>query len=322
MRRLLIALAAGVAVGGCAGAAQEGAPAAWHLVPGTFAPGTQPDGNSVFIDAPEGLILVDTGRHAAHQEKLLAHARSRGRPVAAIVNTHWHLDHSTGNGAILAAYPRAQVHASTAIDGALKGFLARSRDDARRRLDAGEVPSAEAPSVIRFLALMDDPASLRPTRPVARSGETKLASRRLQLNLAPFAATEGDVWLYDPELRLLVAGDLVVAEVPFMDTACAGGWRQALDALESTPFETLVPGHGAPMDRAAFARWRTAFVNLLDCAASDSTRAGCIAGWRRDAAEFIAPARERLVEDLAGYYLDTRLRAPAEERERYCRPQG
>ena len=29
------------------------------------APGSQPDGNSVIIDAPEGFVVVDTGRHAS-----------------------------------------------------------------------------------------------------------------------------------------------------------------------------------------------------------------------------------------------------------------
>ena len=45
---------------------------AWHLVPGTFEPDRGPDGNSVFLDAPRGLILVDTGRHPAHRDRLLS----------------------------------------------------------------------------------------------------------------------------------------------------------------------------------------------------------------------------------------------------------
>ena len=98
MRRLL-ALPALVLAGAAPAADSE---RGWHLVPGTFAPGRGPDGNSVFLDAPDGLILVETGRHPAHREKLLAYARQRGRPIAAVVNTHWHLDHSGGNAEIRA----------------------------------------------------------------------------------------------------------------------------------------------------------------------------------------------------------------------------
>jgi glyoxylase-like metal-dependent hydrolase (beta-lactamase superfamily II) len=74
----------------------------------------QPDGNSIFIAAPEGWVLVDTGRHRAHQDKLIAFARASKRPVAAIVNTHWHLDHSGGNAEIGEVWPDAQLYASRA----------------------------------------------------------------------------------------------------------------------------------------------------------------------------------------------------------------
>ena len=291
----------------------------WHLVPGSFEPNRGPDGNSIFLDAPDGLILVDTGRHPAHRDRLLAYARARGRPIAAIVNTHWHLDHSTGNAEIRAAYPGAELYATQAIEGALAGFLRDSRERTAARLAAGQVPPEREAEVRRFLAVMDQPDSLRPTRPVTRSQAVTIAGRRLELEVAPFAATEADLWIRDPAAGLVIAGDLVVAEVPFMDTACAEGWRRALDRLAATPFTTLIPGHGAPMDRSQFLAWRGAFDNLLDCAASAASRAECIAGWRRDAAQFIAAGREALIDEATGYYIDTRLRAGPEERTRYCR---
>ena len=48
-------------------------------------------------------------------------------PIVAIVNSHWHLDHVSGNAALRAAYPRAQVYASDAIRDAMHGFLADYR---------------------------------------------------------------------------------------------------------------------------------------------------------------------------------------------------
>ncbi len=294
----------------------------WHLIPGTLEPNRGPDGNSVFLDAPEGLILVDTGRHPAHRDRLLAFARQRGRPIAAIVNTHWHLDHSTGNAELRAAYPRAPVHASNAIEGALTGFLARSRASIARQLEAGRIPEANRAEVRRAFAVMDNPDSLRPTRPVTRSADMAIAGRRLQVNLAPHAATEGDVWLYDRAARLLIAGDLVVAPVPFMDTACPEGWQRALERIAATDFLTLIPGHGEPMDRAAFLAWKAAFDAFVACGRSDRARADCVAGWRQGAARFIPPGREATIDELAGYYLDSRLRAAPEERTRYCRSES
>ena len=319
MRNLVLMFAVLLSLGARAPAAAT-APG-WHLIPGQVDPQGRkgPDGNSIFLDAPQGLILVDTGRHPEHAAALLAYARERDRPIAAIVNTHWHLDHSTGNTEIRAAFPNAPLYASNAIEGALTGFLPNSRRGAEQALAAGQVPERMRAELTRAFDVMDHPDRLRPTRPVTRSGMQVVAGRRLQVNLASYAATEGDVWIYDPALRLVIAGDLVVGPVPFMDTACPEGWRAALGQIASTSFTTLIPGHGAPMDRAAFNAWRAAYNAFMDCGQSARPRTECVAGWRRDAARFIPAGSEQIVERLAGYYIDSRLRSSAEERARYCR---
>lgn len=105
-----------------------------HLIRGAVVPGRGPDGNTILIDAPDGLIVVDTGRHISHSDAILAFARERNRPIAAIVNTHWHLDHSSGNVRLKAAYPGARVYTTTAIDRALApgGFLARNLETTKQ----------------------------------------------------------------------------------------------------------------------------------------------------------------------------------------------
>ena len=39
-----------------------------HLQPGSFEAGRGPDGNTIIFDAPEGLVVVDTGRHVWHSD--------------------------------------------------------------------------------------------------------------------------------------------------------------------------------------------------------------------------------------------------------------
>ena len=68
-------------------------PSGVHLIPGSFTPGTQPDGNSIVFDGRDGLVVFDTGRHPEHTRKILDIARDSRKPVAAIINSHWHLDH-------------------------------------------------------------------------------------------------------------------------------------------------------------------------------------------------------------------------------------
>ena len=110
------------------------------LVPGGFPPDRQPDGNSVIFAAPEGLIVVDTGRHSSQREAILALARAQKKEIVAIVNTHWHLDHVSGNPDLRAAYPGLRVYASDAIDGALKNFFPSSVKDSAAYLDDPKIP--------------------------------------------------------------------------------------------------------------------------------------------------------------------------------------
>lgn len=294
----------------------------YELIPGSVPLDKGPDGNSIFLDAPDGLILVDTGRHPEHAAKLLAHARERGKPIAAIVNTHWHLDHTSGNLDIRQAYPKAHVYSTTAIEGALTGFLARGKAQAAKRLADPKTPADQRAQILRGQSRLDSPDSLRPTVPVTKSGELKIAGRKLEVRVVEHAATEADLWLYDPRTRLAIVGDLVVDIVPFMDTACPDGWKKALEEIEATPFTTLIPGHGASMNRAQFVQWRRAFDNFVDCGRSPKLKEECVAGWKRDAAPFIDAQHSAYAIEAATYYLDTRLRSSPEEQQKYCKPLG
>ena len=313
------ALGMGLLLAGCgaAGAARD-----YHVISGQVPLDWRgPDGNSVVLDAPDGLIVVDTGRHPEHAAAIVDYAQRRGRPIAAIVNTHWHLDHTTGNHDIRSAYPKAEVYATTAIEGALGGYLGRNRAQSDKMLADPAIPAGQKAQILRGRSRIDNPDRLRPTRAVARSGRMTIAGRTIEVNVAPYAATEADIWLYDRRARLAIVGDLVVDVVPFMDTACPDGWAKALEAIAATDFVTLIPGHGPPMTRAAFTQWTTAYTALIACGRSDVASEQCVAGWQRDAGELIPPSHRDYAAELAEYYVATRLRSSPEEQRRYCPPQ-
>jgi glyoxylase-like metal-dependent hydrolase (beta-lactamase superfamily II) len=296
--------------------------ATFHLVLGAVPLDRGPDGNSIFLDAPAGLILIDTGRHMGHAAELLDYARVRDRPIAAIVNTHWHLDHTTGNHEIREAFAAADVYATTAIEGALVGFLGRNRAQVDKLLADPETPPEQKAQLLRGRHRIDHPDTLRPTRPVRDSGPMTIAGRTLDVRVAPFAATEADLWIYDPATKLAIVGDLVVDIVPFMDTACLDGWSKALDEIEKVPFETLIPGHGPLMSRTDFLAWKSAFNNLVTCGRSEADKAQCIADWERDAARFIPESHRDYVREALNDYIDARLRSSTDEQQRFCKPLG
>ena len=294
-------------------------PDTFHFIAGDVPMDKGPDGNTIIFDAPQGLVVFDTGRHPEHAQAILDYAKLHRRPIAAIVNSHWHLDHTTGNWDLRQAYPHVAVYASNALDGALATFLKQGREQGDKMLADPKVPESQKAELLRGRSVVDHPDRIRPDHVVATSATMKIAGRTFDVHLTRFAATEGDVWLYDHKSRTAVVGDLVVGIVPFADTACAEGWAKALEEVDKVPFVTLVPGHGDPMTHADFRQWKLAYDNLLDCTRGSSSKKTCIASWQRDAAKFIDAAHRDYVDQALDFYIDRRFRAP-EEQVRYCKP--
>lgn len=275
------------------------------LVPGAVPDDRGPDGNTIIFDAPDGLVVVDTGRHVWHSDAILELASRRARPVAAIINTHWHLDHSSGNTRLRAVFPEAPVYATQAVGRALQseGFLARNYAAARAHVDSGEASEIEREERGIFIATMETAGSLRPTQPLAASGRHRFGGRRLEVHIAEGAVTDADIWLYDRRTRVAVLGDLVTLPAPFFETACPERWRAALDQVYATPFRIAVPGHGAPMNREQFSIYRAAFGAFLDCVNSDVEASACAAAWTQSVASLMSSSEARQAPAYAAYYV-------------------
>jgi glyoxylase-like metal-dependent hydrolase (beta-lactamase superfamily II) len=276
-----------------------------YLVPGAMLPDRGPDGNTVIVVAPAGLIVIDTGRHPWHSDGILDFARRRRLPVSAIVNTHWHLDHSSGNGRVKAAHPAAKVYTTRAVDRALApgGFLVRNLAAARER--PPEKSAARREETDLFMATMEARDGLRPDVAVDESGTLTLAGRPLTARVAVDAVTDADLWLYDEASGVAVIGDLVTLPAPFFETACPGRWQDALDEVWATPFRLAVPGHGAPMTRGEFDTYRKAFGAFRACGGSDRPAAACAAGWTKDVGPLLgSDGDRRQATDYATYYVD------------------
>ena len=295
----------------------EIAPGTW-LVPGATPANAQPDGNSVLIQSNDALIVFDTGRHAAHTQQIVDFAKEKSLSIAAIINSHWHLDHVGGNGMLRSQFLNVRVYASPAYEDALGGFLARYRDQLVQAIAKSEDDGARD-SMRSEIGLIDSRWAMEPTYVVGTTGRRTIVGRDLELNFERNAVTAGDVWVVDPKTRVLLAGDLVTLPAPFFDTACPKRWRAALVHLETTRFATLVPGHGAPMDHDGLEVYARAFGRLLDCAASDAAKEGCIDGWLSDASTLIPEGDRDYARGALNYYLDETLRGNDEQLKALCK---
>jgi glyoxylase-like metal-dependent hydrolase (beta-lactamase superfamily II) len=284
------------------------APGVW-LLPGRFERGRQPDGNSLLLQGPDGIVIVDSGRHAEHTQALLDWVRASGRPLRAVLNTHWHLDHLGGNAMLRDAVPALRAHATPAVRDAVRRRMPASATDLERMKADPQLDEATRRMVEIDLALYTRRAALEPDMLIeGPAQDLTLAGRPLRVGVA-FGVSGGDLWLLDPASGTLVVGDFVTLPVPFFDTACPERWQRSLTQLAALPFERVVPGHGPVMNRADFDRYRVAYDRLLACAAGPRAVADCSAGWVADLGPLLPASGERGAHGMLKHYLEQRLRA-------------
>ena len=283
-----------------------------YEIAGGIAPGRQPDGNTYILESGNGLTVIDTGRHASHLGKIEAFAAEKHAPIVAVINSHWHLDHVSGNIGLRKTYPAMKVYGSGAINEALAGFLAKGAESSRKMLATEKLDPVTREEISTDLATIDAGEALKPDVVLSHDETLAIGGRKLQIYVAKDAATAADVWVYDPSSGLVFVGDLVTFPAPFLDTACGDGWKSALTKIEGLPFRTVAPGHGPLLSREAFD-------GLLSCSASSQTTAACAKAWVDQVADIgkMTDQEKQLGQGMTGYYVKDVLRAHSGNSE-YC----
>jgi glyoxylase-like metal-dependent hydrolase (beta-lactamase superfamily II) len=192
-----------------------------------------------WLDAGDGVFLVDTGSTAADAKSLKAEIAktTKNKPVKWIALTHLHSDSNEGLASFFPSDATIFVNAKAAS--VLADFAARVK---------GPPPNV--------LGIAD--------RVVLAAG-----TLRLEVGAAPANAhTASDLYVFDAVTRTVFAGDLVTPErCPMLSDPDSDlkGWILALDRLDALKPVGLVPTRGNPTATAApeIARTRVYLTSLL-----------------------------------------------------------
>jgi glyoxylase-like metal-dependent hydrolase (beta-lactamase superfamily II) len=185
--------------------------------------------NAGFVIGRESVAVVDTLGSAEHARGLLAEVRKKtSLPIKYVVDTHYHIDHTAGNGVFAESGAAIVAHRN------VRAWL-RSEN---LRLVGPQIPP-EVRAEIERLPL--------PTTLVDRRANLDLGSREIQVRAFP-GHTGSDVVVVVPDARVVFAGDLFWRQIiPNTIDATTSDWIRTLATLSRTLDRyTFVPGHGDP----------------------------------------------------------------------------
>lgn len=234
--------------------AQEPATKVTELAPGVFfmQMQTQPEFlgcNSGWVIFEDYVLVIDAGFPLSARLVVDEVKRTTSKPIRFVFDTHYHGDHSFGNGVYVALGATGVGHELCLRDQRIKGIVAYARQeesesDLARRQVAG----------VRF----QDATIAFDRRLVFDDGE-----QRVELLHFGQAHTPGDAVAYLPKHKILFTGDVCVnGSFNYMGDGDVGNWIEVLEAVKQLEARTIAPGHGPLAGPDLLATQQRYFVEL------------------------------------------------------------
>jgi glyoxylase-like metal-dependent hydrolase (beta-lactamase superfamily II) len=204
-------------------------------------------GNTAAFLTEKGVVLVDT-KLANWGERIMEKVKSvTDKPVTTIINTHTHGDH-VGSNEYFAPSVEVVAHENTKAN--------------MERMDA-----------------LKGKTHAMPDRTFKDRVTVGTGRDRIELHYFGRGHTNGDALVVFPELRTLHTGDLFPGkQVPFMDNTNGGSGVEYPATLAKAAkglrnIETVIPGHSAVTDWAAFVEFGD-FVRAFVSSVEGSAKSG------------------------------------------------
>ncbi len=188
-------------------------------------------GNVAVLVTNEGVLLIDDKFDQDH-DQIVARVKSvTNQPIKYVINTHYHQDHSGGNGKMLPM-----------------GVELISTSNSRKNIMEHKQSNVTPPNVV--------PASVTFTQETS----VFIGGKEVRARYYGRGHTNGDAVIYFPADRTIHTGDLMAGTSPLIDYNGGGSlieWTKTLDAVMSQlDFDTVIPGHGNVTNKAGLMTYR------------------------------------------------------------------
>jgi cyclase len=190
------------------------------------------NGNVAVLATSEGAVVVDTMTFRAQGARIRELAeRLSGGPVQAVINTHYHMDHSHGN---------------PGFPGGTRVVATQRTLDYMLAFDAGYWDGKNSATL--------------PNDTFETERELRIGGKTIRTHHLGRGHTGGDLAVLFVEDRVLHLGDLLFnGRYPNIDLEADGSveqWIGTLERAKALDFDRVIPGHGAVTDRAGIERFQ------------------------------------------------------------------
>jgi len=240
--------------------------------------------NAAIIVLGDSVLVVDTHSKPSAARALIEQIKKlTPKPVKFVVNTHFHWDHYQGNEAYPSSWPAGvEIISSEAtrqniqrigIPRIKNEIVTMPQEIANLKKDLEKATTAEQKAAIQenlrqaeaYFAELKLMQVTLPTMTFDRSLILRRGSRTVEILWLGRAHTDGDVFVFLPNEKVIVTGDALHGWTPFMGDSYPYDWIQTLAAAEKLDFDSVLGGHGDVMHgKQKFELWKQYFQDLMD----------------------------------------------------------
>src|ERR1700730_7061009 len=240
--------------------------------------------NAAIIILGDGVLVVDTHSKPSAARALIEQIKKlTPKPVKYVVNTHFHWDHYQGNEAYPSSWPAGvEIISSEATRANIERIgiprikneiVTMPQEIANLKKDLEKASTAEQKNAVQenirqaeaYFAELKSMQVTLPTMTFDRSLILRRAGRTVEILWLGRAHTDGDVFVFLPNEKVIVTGDALHGWTPFMGDSYPYDWIQTLDAAEKLDFNSVLGGHGDVMHgKQKFDLWKQYFQDLMD----------------------------------------------------------
>ncbi len=206
-------------------------------------------GNITVAVGDDAVLMVDTQFAPLHDKIKAAVTKISALPLKTIINTHYHGDHTGGDGLF-----------------AKDGAVVLAHDNVKKRMTEG--------STNALTGAKTAPAPDRlPTKTYSGDKtDVELKGRKVQVGHPANAHTDGDTYVFLADANVLATGDIVSVfegRYPNVDVGVTGNIKGVIAAVDtylklSNDQTKIVPGHGAVMNKARLQEYHDLVVSARD----------------------------------------------------------